>query len=102
LMMTFNPDRSALVERRRHFRTHPELAFQEVETSRHIAEFLESVGWTVHRGVGGTGVVAQLTREPVGASVMIRVDIDALPLDDELQAEFRSSRQGAAHACGHD
>ncbi len=87
-------------EWRRDFHMHPELGFQEKRTSAKVAETLEQLGYRVKRGVGRTGVVADLgSGKPV---VAIRADMDALPLQESNQVPYASQNPGVMHACGHD
>ena len=79
---------------------HPELGFEEHRTSDMIAGLLTEWGWRVHRGLAGTGVVAQLGQ---GAPVIgLRADIDALPMDEATGLPYASATPGKMHACGHD
>ena len=79
---------------------HPELGFEEHRTSDMIAGLLSDWGWRVHRGLGGTGVVAQMGQ---GApSVGLRADIDALPIHEATGLDYASATPGKMHACGHD
>ena len=87
---------------RRDFHRHPEIAFEEVRTAGIIAENLEALGLPTRRGVGKTGVVAVLEGGKPGKTVVLRADIDALPVHEENTAEYRSSVPGKMHACGHD
>ncbi|HEY2595860.1 MAG TPA: amidohydrolase, partial [Chloroflexota bacterium] len=92
------------VEQRRDFHQHPELAHQEHRTAGVIARRLEALGLDqVRTGVGQTGVVGVLSGAKPGRSVLLRADIDALPLTelDRGQA-YRSRNEGVHHACGHD
>ncbi|MBW5444694.1 amidohydrolase [Cohnella sp. CFH 77786] len=91
-----------MVAWRRHLHRYPELSFKEYETSRMIADLLESWGLEVKRGVGGTGVVARLTGSLPGRCIALRADIDALPIADEKTCEYASTVPGVMHACGHD
>lgn len=93
---------------RRDFHQNPELGFQEARTAGVVAETLTRLGLEVRRGVGQTGVVALLEgtkalagveRRPV---VMLRFDMDALPIQEETGAEYASRIPGVMHACGHD
>jgi amidohydrolase len=89
-----------LIAWRRDFHMHPELGFQEVRTSARVAEIAESFGCRVRRGVGRTGVVAELGNgKPV---IAMRADMDALPIQEENQVEYASSQEGVMHSCGHD
>lgn len=92
----------ATVALRRDLHAHPEAAFEEVRTGGIVAERLRALGLDVRDGVGRTGVVAMLDGALPGRSVLARADMDALPLDDEKSAAYRSQREGRAHACGHD
>ncbi|SET99235.1 amidohydrolase [Paracoccus homiensis] len=79
---------------------HPELGFEEHRTSEMIAGLLTAWGWRVHRGLAGTGVVAQMGQ---GAPVIgLRADIDALPIVEATGAAHASTIPGKMHACGHD
>jgi amidohydrolase len=92
----------SLVAVRRDLHQHPEIAFEEVRTSGVIAEHLERSGLNVRRGVGGTGVVAELEGGLPGRTVLVRADIDALPITEETGAAYSSTTAGRMHACGHD
>jgi amidohydrolase len=95
-------NRDELVRDRRHLHAHPELAFEEHETAAFVAERLRSLGLEVRTEVGCTGVVALLRGDPAGRTVMLRADMDALPIQEENDVEYRSTRNGVMHACGHD
>ena len=89
-----------LVELRRDFHRHPELSFREERTARVVAEQLRSLALRVRTGVGGTGVVAEIgSGSPV---VALRADMDALPIQEASERDYRSSVDGVMHACGHD
>jgi len=90
-----------LIELRRHFHRHPELAFREVQTSAECASRVEALGYNVKRNVGKTGVVAEL-RNGDGPTVALRADMDALPIHEENDVDYRSTVKGVMHACGHD
>ncbi len=90
------------VAQRRDFHMHPEVAFEETRTAGIIAEKLESLGLDVRRGVAETGVVAILGGTKPGRTVLVRADIDALPIHDEKEVPYRSRVAGKMHACGHD
>jgi amidohydrolase len=91
-----------LIGRRRHFHAKPELSFKEVETARVIADHLRDWGLAVQTGVASTGVVGTLTGGRPGKRVLVRADMDALPLEERSELAFRSIRNGVMHACGHD
>ncbi|MDB6177119.1 M20 family metallopeptidase [Paracoccus sp. Z330] len=97
----FDSDHIALaVEWRRDLHRHPELGFQETRTSAMIAGLLSDWGWQVHRGLGGTGVVATMGQG--GPSIGLRADIDALPIEEATGLDYASVHAGKMHACGHD
>src|SRR4051812_32282099 len=84
---------------RRHLHRHPEVSFEERETSAFVAGVLEDIGLTAERPTE-TSVLARLgSGSPV---VALRADIDALPIHERSGVEFASERPGAMHACGHD
>jgi amidohydrolase len=87
---------------RRDFHAHPELGFQEVRTAGIVAKELTALGLEVHTGVGGTGVVALLEGDKPGPVVLVRADMDALPIHEETGAAYASQNPGVMHACGHD
>lgn len=91
-----------LVTLRRDLHRHPELSFQEERTAAVVASRLEALGFTVRRGVGGTGVVGLLEGSAPGPVVALRADMDALPVQEETGLPFASSVPGRMHACGHD
>lgn len=91
-----------LIALRRDFHRHPELAFQETRTSRIVADTLKALGMEVQTGVGRTGVVAILEGDSDGPTVLVRADMDALPIPTEVTAEYASETPGIMHACGHD
>jgi hippurate hydrolase len=90
------------IQLRRDIHRHPELAFEEHRTSDLVATKLESWGYTVHRGLGLTGVVGTLKRGHSRRSLGLRADMDALPIQETTGAEWRSVNPGLMHACGHD
>lgn len=97
----FDADRiSKLVNWRRDLHRHPELGFEEHRTSAFIAGLLEQWGWSVRRGLGGTGVVA--TMGEGGRTIGLRADIDALPIEEATGLAYASVNVGKMHACGHD
>lgn len=99
------PSRSVLdevVEVRRAFHRRPEISFGEAETSVRIAERLRELGLELKRCPTETGVVAMLDTGRPGKTVMLRADIDALPILEESGVDFESGSEGRMHACGHD
>lgn len=91
-----------VVALRRELHRHPELGFQEVKTSAMIARRLQELGYTVRTGFGKTGVVATLQGARPGKTVLLRAEIDALPIHEEAEVEWKSQNPGVMHACGHD
>jgi len=90
-----------IIEWRRDFHMHPELGFHELRTAARVAEELEKLGYRVRRGVGRTGVVADLG-EDGGHCIAIRADMDALPILEANDVAYKSQNDGTMHACGHD
>ena len=87
---------------RRDFHMHPELGFREFRTGGIVAKELESLGMEVTKGVGKTGVVGLLEGAKPGPTLLLRFDMDALPILEETGAEYVSQNPGVMHACGHD
>ncbi len=81
---------------------HPEIGFQEFRTSDLVADRLQRWGYTVTRGLGGTGVVGQLQRGTGARKLGLRADMDALPIQETTGLSYASSHVGLMHACGHD
>jgi amidohydrolase len=91
-----------MVAWRRYLHRHPELSFQETNTSGWIAERLRQFGCEFREGVGGNGIVAVIKGGRPGPTVALRADIDALPIQDDKDCDYASSTPGVMHACGHD
>jgi amidohydrolase len=89
-------------EKRRDFHSHPELGLQEFRTSKIVAEELRSLGLDVQTGVAKTGVVTLIEGAQPGPVILLRFDMDALPIREETGAEYASKNPGVMHACGHD
>jgi amidohydrolase len=90
---------------RRDFHMHPELGFQEFRTAGVVADHLRGLGLEVTTGVGRTGVVALVEGDALPAdapTVLLRFDMDALPIQEQTGLPFRSRHDGVMHACGHD
>jgi amidohydrolase len=94
------PDRDSLVAIRRDLHAHPELGFQETRTSLLVAERLEALGYGVRPQVARTGVVG--VKGNGGRCVLLRADMDALPVEEANDVPYRSKHPGKMHACGHD
>ncbi|HEX6480651.1 MAG TPA: amidohydrolase [Ktedonobacteraceae bacterium] len=94
-----------MVAMRRDLHEHPELAFEEVRTSGIVAQRLRALGLEVQAGVAKTGVIGTLrggASEPGAKTIAIRADMDALPIYELNEIEYRSTIDGKMHACGHD
>jgi carboxypeptidase Ss1 len=91
-----------IIKIRREIHENPELAYKEEGTAKLAADRLESFGIEVKRKVGGTGVLGVLNGSNKGRVVALRADMDALPLEELADVEFRSKVKGVMHACGHD
>ena len=87
---------------RHHLHQNPELAFQEAETSKFIANLVRSWGYEVAEGIGKYGIVASMTRGDGKGSIGFRADMDALPIQEDNSLPYKSRVKGAAHLCGHD
>jgi amidohydrolase len=94
--------RDELIARRRDLHMHPELAFEEFRTAGIVADELRELGLEVQTGVGKSGVVAILEGAQDGPTVLVRADMDALPILEENTFEYKSTTPGKMHACGHD
>ena len=91
-----------LVANRRTIHAHPELAYEEHRTAALVADQLRSLGLEVQTGIGGTGVVGLLRGSLPGRTVLLRADMDALPILETGERPYLSENAGVMHACGHD
>ena len=92
-----------LIDVRRHLHTHPELSFKEVETSRYISTQLIKHRIEHQTGIVGTGIVALVKgKNPNKKCVLLRGDMDALPIIEKNEVTYKSCNEGVMHACGHD
>jgi amidohydrolase len=91
-----------LVEWRRDFHRYPELGFKEQRSSKIIASLLTEWGFEVHQGIAETGILARLAGRGDEPGILLRVDMDALPIQEESDTEYASTIPGVMHACGHD
>ncbi len=92
-----------LVEIRRHLHQHPELSFQEYETSKYIQQQLSLAGIHFTTGYVKTGIVALIKgKNPDKKTVLLRADMDALPIQEKNDVQYKSNHDGLMHACGHD
>src|SRR6266566_5412105 len=94
-----------MIAMRRDLHEHPELAFEEVRTSGIVAQRLRTLGLEVQTGLAKTGVIGLLrggASKPGAKTIAIRADMDALPIHELNETEYRSTVDGKMHACGHD
>jgi amidohydrolase len=92
-----------LVRYRRHLHAHPELSMEEFETAAYIERELADCGFDeIRTGIGKTGILATLKGGRSGPVTLLRADMDALPVTEQGEADYRSQSQGVMHACGHD
>jgi len=91
-----------VIATRRDLHEHPELGFEETRTARIVAQRLQELNYDVHTGIGKTGVVGLRRGTRPGKTIMLRADMDALPLAEETGHNFTSREPGKMHACGHD
>lgn len=91
-----------VVADRRYLHQHPELAFQEENTARFVAERLREFGIETRTGIAKTGVLGILRGRQPGKTVLLRADMDALPIEEENDVPYKSQHSGTMHACGHD
>ena len=95
-------EHTKLTKLRQQFHTIPELGFDEHKTSDLICKTLDEIGIPYERGIADTGIVASLKMGDGSAVVGFRADIDALPINEATNLEYRSTHEGVMHACGHD
>jgi amidohydrolase len=91
-----------IIKVRREIHANPELGFEEWETARLVADYLRSLGLEVEEGIAKTGVVGFLEGKNRDKVIAIRADMDALPIKEQNECEYKSQTEGKMHACGHD
>jgi amidohydrolase len=102
-LMMSAPERELLIATRRDLHRHPEIGFQEHRTAGIVAERLKAAGFEVRTGVAITGVIGTLRgKRGDGPTLLLRADMDALPIQEATVHEFASTVPGRMHACGHD
>ncbi len=94
--------REEMIATRRDLHRHPELGFQEVRTAGIVAQRLTELGLEVQTGIARTGVVGLLEGGRKGPTLMLRFDMDALPIQERNETDYASQVPGVMHACGHD
>ncbi len=87
---------------RRRLHMQPELGFEEQRTAAFVAQRLRALGFEVHEGIATTGVIGVMRGSRPGRTIMLRADMDALPITEETDHPYRSQIDGVMHACGHD
>ena len=102
LLNALTADQEHMKTWRHHLHRHPELAFDEHQTASYIAQLLRSWGYTVTEGIGKTGVVASLTVGTSQKAIGLRADTDALPVQEAVESDHKSTVAGKSHTCGHD
>jgi amidohydrolase len=106
MTLPLSPDvqalQSELVSLRRDFHRHPELGYQETRTAGIVADRLRKLGMDVRTGLGKTGVTGLMRGGRPGPTLLIRADMDALPIQEENEVDYASAAPGVMHACGHD
>ena len=91
------------LEVRRYLHKHPELSFNETKTTAYLAQTIESLGLPIITKYADTGLVTKIEgRNPSKKSVLLRADIDALPIEEQNEVDYCSENKGVMHACGHD
>lgn len=94
---------SNIIEIRRHLHRHPELSFQEYKTAEYIQLVLQKHGIPFSSGIAKTGVVALIEgNNPSKKTILLRGDMDALPIEEKNEVPYKSINKGVMHACGHD
>lgn len=94
--------REHMIRLRRDFHRHPELGLEETRTAGVIADYMRELGLDVKEKVGRTGVVGVLSGNGPGKTILLRADMDALPIQEKNEVDYRSEADGIMHACGHD
>jgi amidohydrolase len=95
-------NRNRIIQTRRDLHRIPEPAYTEAKTSAYVADYLKKEGLEVQAGLAQYGIVGLMKLSDPGKTLMIRSDIDALPIPEETELPFASTHEGAMHACGHD
>jgi len=91
-----------IVDIRRHLHRHPELSYQEHETAEFISKTLARKQISFKTGIAGTGILGEVEGAKPGRIIALRADMDALPIQEENEIEYKSLTPGSMHACGHD
>lgn len=103
LMQMLEARKEEIIQIRRHLHEHPELSFQEEQTSKYIEDFYKGKDVHVDTKVGGGhGIIVTIKGGKSGRTIGLRADFDALPIEEEADVPFKSKNPGVMHACGHD
>ena len=97
-----NKHEDEILDLRRQIHENPELAFEEWKTSQLIFHELSALGFEITRDLAGTGILGILKGKNEGKVLLLRADMDALPINEKVDIEFKSKVEGVMHACGHD
>ena len=99
--MDFKIYEKEVINLRHYFRSHPEVSSMEVETTKYISKYMSDLGYKITL-MPETGLTALLFDDTTKPAIAIRCEIDALPINDEIDAPYGSQNKGVCHACGHD
>lgn len=102
IMRISNEIKDELIDIRRYIHAHPEIGHHEENTASLVAQKLKSLGLEVETNIGITGVVGILNGKLPGKTILLRADMDCLPMDELNEVEYKSKYPGLMHACGHD
>ncbi len=91
-----------IISYRRKIHSYPELMFEEFQTSKMVCEHLNKLGFSYEYGIAKTGIACLIDSGKPGKTLLVRADMDALPIQEENKTEYSSKRNGIMHACGHD
>ena len=92
----------SMVQFRRTIHKNPELKYQEKQTAEYVKTHLRSLGWQFESEIAETGIVCLVDSGKPGKTLLVRADMDALPIFEENEVEYKSTKPGTMHACGHD
>ena len=94
--------KAEIIAMRRHLHQHPELSFDEIETSKFVCKQLTEYGINYKKDIVKTGIVALIEgKNPTKKIIALRADLDALPIIEENEVSYKSLNNGVMHACGH-
>ena len=94
--------KEAMIALRRDFHRHPELGMEEKRSAQKADKFMSELGFKVTTGIGKNGVIGLLEGNGPGKTLLLRADMDGLPIQEQNEVHYRSLRDGIMHACGHD